>query len=151
MAEQPTVTEKLEEMYQRQLGFMDQQMKLAAEHHKDEFERERQNHLEQRKLQQVEFDERRQELIRQNDGMLGAIGRLHSENEILRKKLQEAETKHKEHLERAEFQARAIEQTLEVKHREEAAKMATIKEEAAQKIKQLEATIATLKARAAKK
>lgn len=90
MADQ-TVQEKLEELHRMQIEMLQRQIKEQHEQFQFALEREREERQEQREAAVQLFQDRTQELTKQNDGMLGAIGRLHGENEVLRKKLQDAE------------------------------------------------------------
>lgn len=116
MADQ-TAEEKLEELHKMQVEMLERRIKEQEEQHHVSLERERMDHQEQRKTMSVMFHERRDELLKQNDGMLGAIGRLHGENEALRKSVQELEATVKEKQEnvvRLEREFEMMRQQLEV-------------------------------------
>jgi len=69
--------------------------------------------LEQIKQLQAHFDEKIQELNRQNDGLLGAIGRLQGEREEAVKKLEEHKAKEQDRDHHFRMQAREMEMRLE--------------------------------------
>jgi hypothetical protein len=76
--------EKMEDVYKLQIQLQERRIREIEESYQRALEIERQDHMEQRKAAVEVFNERRQELIHQNDGMLGAIGRIHTENEKLK-------------------------------------------------------------------
>lgn len=100
MADQ-TAQEKLEQVHQMQLELQERRIKELEDHNQVSLERERMDHQEQRKAMSVVFQERREELQKQNDGMLGAIGRLYGENEALKKSVQELQAEVKDRKEDA--------------------------------------------------
>jgi len=114
--------------------------KTEAEKTQELFERkikEREHELEtlrQREIEQIDkricemrarFEDEKKELLAQNDGLLGAVGRLHAENETLRKQISDLEpvvfrakediARYKKDFEFAEEHAR---ERLETAHRE---------------------------------
>lgn len=116
MAEQ-TAQEKLEELHKFQVELLERRIKEMEEQHHLSLEREREDRQEQRKAAAELFHDRQQELTKQNDGMLGAIGRLHGENESLRKQVQDLDLKLKEkaeHVNRLEHDFEIMRHQLEI-------------------------------------
>jgi hypothetical protein len=95
MADQ-TAEEKLEKVHHLQLEIQERRIQELEESNLRSLEREKMDHHEQRKAMSDVFNERRQELLKQNDGMLGAVGRLHGENETLKKSVQELQAEVKD-------------------------------------------------------
>lgn len=100
-----TEAEKMEELLRKQSA----QQSIEHERMQEEHERRLQLCLETAEVRIKEmrdsFEERKKDLLSQNDGLLGAVGRLHAENEDLKKKiasLEPALCKARESLDRAD-------------------------------------------------
>ncbi len=151
MAEEPTTADKVDQVYRQQFDMQRATMHMMAEQHQQELKRERDNHIEQRKQLQADFEDRRREFERQNDGMLGAIGRLHADNEALRKKLDEAEARYQQQCLKSEAAMREVEARIQEHQAEHDRHVSDVKADAELKIKDLEKQLAAAKARSKKR
>ena len=151
MAEQPTTEDKVEQVYRQQFDMQRQTMHMMADQHQQELKRERDSHIEQRKQMQADFDERRREFERQNDGMLGAIGRIHAENESLRAKLADSEHICEQERLKSEAMNRMTDARLMEHQAEHDRHVSDVKADAERRIKELEKQLAAAKAKSRKK
>jgi hypothetical protein len=151
MAEEPTTADKVDQVYRQQFDMQRATMHMMAEQHQQELKRERDSHIEQRKQLQADFEDRRREFERQNDGMLGAIGRLHAESEGLRKKLDEAEARYQQQCLKSEAAMREVEARIQEHQAEHDRHVSDVKADAELKIKDLEKQLAAAKARSKKR
>lgn len=72
------------EFRERQMAEMEHRYERTIEELKQQHQQALHGMKEQQKAAMELYNERRQELLHQNEGMLGAIGRLHTENEKLK-------------------------------------------------------------------
>jgi hypothetical protein len=149
MAEQ-TVAEKLEEVYRIQLQLQEERIKELNGSHEKALHLEREEHHEQRKIAAHAFEERRQELIHQNDGMLGAIGRLHSESESLKGELSKWKSLAMEAQEKLDRSKADAEVMVEQFHAKYEAAIDQERRESALRVKDLERQLAAAKGKPAK-
>ena len=124
------------EFLERQIAEMDHRHQRAIEELKEQHAQALHAMKEQQKVAMELYNERRQELLNQNEGMLGAIGRLHNENEKLKeenaaltaaaiehdRKAKQTEQQFHMHREMMERDARRVAKELEDELAEERAK-----------------------------
>lgn len=137
------VVEKIEALYIRQVERLEKQLANEREERHREREMLRSEYQERLKESIHDYRERKEDLIAQNDGMLGAIGRLHAENLALKTRISEFEFRARD------FDAEMARVSTEAERcQDEAARRAhNIKEEAAREIKALKKELEDLRAK----
>lgn len=95
------------------IDLLERRVKEVQQSHQAELERLR--HIQEEAKQQLfqEQQARIKELLAQNDGMLGVVGRLQTENQDLRKKLTESETECERTRIKAQIQSQIQEQDVQ--------------------------------------
>lgn len=148
--EQATI-EKVEALYVKQIERLERQCAEAVNERLRERQAIRQEFDERRKECQQNFNDREKELLAQNDGMLGAIGRLHSENQTLKQDLLQAQMRAKKYEENMEQMTHQAHIQVEEAHLRMDERVNRIKEEAAREIRDLKKQIEELKGKGKKK
>jgi uncharacterized protein (DUF2132 family) len=148
---EPVAVEKVEAVYIKHIERLERL--LAEEKHDREQHREsfRQEYQERLKEKGVEFHNQKEELLAQNDGMLGAIGRLHTENESLKQRLNEAQRNVKDLEEMALRMKKDAEVDILRKAEMFEQEIDRREQEASKVIKELKSQVETLKGKAKKK
>lgn len=151
MPEPVTAVEKVEALYLLQIERLEKQVqegRIERERDRQIFQREYQERL---KETVQDYNDRKEDLVAQNDGMLGAIGRLHAENQTLKQTLMDAQSRMKRLEEDLDQVHNHVQAQMEEAHLRMDEKVGRIKEEAAREIKDLKRQIEDLKGKAKKK
>lgn len=142
--------EKVEAIYTKEIERLEKQVTEARHERERDREMLRDDYQEKLKGTLQVYNERKEELLAQNDGMLGVVGRLHSENQTLKQDLLQAQMRVKKAEESLEEIHNRVEAEMEGARQQMDERVERIKEDAARDIRDLKKQVEEFKAKGKK-